>query len=612
MNELPDIERFLAGLPAFDALPADALRAAANGISIAYFRRGRDILVPGAPNGYLHIVRSGAVELLDTDDALLGRLAEGECFGLQSVLNKAPVRFRSHAIEDSLVYQLGADAFRSLRQNNAPFDTHFLRALTERLSTTSSQLADLGAAGTRIGNLVGRPAVTIEQGRSIRAAAKVMDEQAVSALMITDGERMTGIVTDRDLRSRVVAAGCDPEAPIDSVMTRDPVSLEADAHAYDAALMMMQRGIHHLPVTRNGDLIGLVSRSDFMRAETEHPLYLVHDLGKQDSVEGIVNVCRRLPQLLARLIASDAGGEHLGRFITAITDGATRRLLQLAERELGPPPVPYAWIALGSQARHEQSAKSDQDNALIVGGDDGATHDDYFAALAASVNKGLDDCGWVYCPGDVMAQNPQWRQPLAQWQRYFSNWINEPEEKALMHANIFFDLRLIYGDARLAAGLQAFVRDAAQRNQLFLALMARNAQQFAPPLGFFRRFVLDRSGVHRDTLNLKLHGIIPIVEIARIRALACGQSDGNTRRRLRAAARAGELTQADSASLIDALDLIERLRLEHQNRQMRAGDPPDNHLSPTDLSPFVRHNLKTAFGQIRRSQAALLTRFGLG
>ena len=394
-------------------------------------------------------------------------------------------------------------------------------------------------------------------------------------------------------------------------MSVNPSFIEADALAYEAALTMMQNQIHHLPVCDHGMLAGMVSRSDFMRLETEHPLYLVNDIAKQTTVAGIVDACRRLPGLIEGQINADATGEQLGKFVTTITDSVTQQLCRIAEAELGKPPCGYAWVALGSQGRHEQSARSDQDNALVLEDDATAADDEYFKALARIVNDGLNECGYVYCPGDVMASNPKWRQPLHVWKKYFSKWITVPEEKALMHANIFFDLRSVYGLTGLVDDLKASIRSDARRNELFLALMAKNAMNYQPPLGFFRQFVLERSGEHKNTLDLKLHGIMPIVEIARIRSLAAGELRICTRNRLRAAAKAKEITKTDAANLIDALDFIEKLRIEHQSRQLQAGKKPDNHLSPGELSPLVRQNLKSAFSQVRVSQSALLNRFHL-
>jgi len=430
-------------------------------------------------------------------------------------------------------------------------------------------------------------------------------------MLIHNGIGLRGIVTDRDIRERVVAAGLDVNHPVTEIMTESPTVLDADAHAFEAAMVMMQSNIHHLPIIDSGQPIGMISRSDFMRLETEHPLYLVSDIGKQTTAEGVVAACRRLPALIIGQIESDANGEQLGKLITTITDTVTRQLLRIAEAKFGPPPCEYAWVALGSQGRFEQSAKSDQDNAIVLSNEVTEADDEYFAALARLVTDGLDACGYVYCPGDVMASNPKWRVSLNQWKEHFNRWITVPQEKALMHANIFFDLRCVAGEAQLVEKLKKSVRGAARKNEIFLALMAKNAMNYQPPLGFFRQFVLEKSGEHKNTLDLKLHGIMPIVEIARIRSLAAGELRISTRNRLRAAAKAKEITKTDAANLIDALDFIEKLRIEHQSRQLQAGKKPDNHLYPSELSPLVRQNLKSAFSQVRVSQSALLNRFHL-
>jgi CBS domain-containing protein len=611
MNEIPEITGFLRALPGFDRLDARQISDCAKNIDIAYYQKGDDILTTGSDNRHLHIIRSGAVELCNDSGEMMARLAEGDCFGFPSLMNNAPARNHSIAIEDSLIYHLDGEAFARARRSSEEFDTWFIRALSDRLTTQPVAPTFRGVSGETARTLVTRPPVSIDAGASIREVARKMVDDRVSAMLITDAGGLCGIVTDRDIRTRVVATGLAGDHPVTEVMSKAPITLDGDAHAYEAAMVMMQGNIHHLPITSDGALVGMIARSDFMRLETEHPLYLVSDIGKQTNAEGVVAVCRRLPGLVVGQIESDANGEQLGKFITMITDAVTRQLLRIAEAELGPPPCEYAWVAMGSQGRFEQSAKSDQDNALLLANKLTAADDEYFAALAKVVNDGLDACGYVYCPGDVMASNPKWRQPLKQWKQYFHSWITVPESKALMHANIFFDLRCVAGDTKLVDKLKKSIRDDARKNEIFLALMARNAMSYQPPLGFFRQFVLEKSGEHKNTLDLKLHGIMPIVEIARIRSLAAGELRISTRNRLLAAAKAQEITATDAANLIDALDFIEKLRIEHQSRQLQAGRKPDNHLAPNELSPLVRQNLKSAFAQVRVSQAALLNRFHL-
>ena len=430
-------------MPGFDKL-GDALVAnCARHIEIAYYRQGQDILTIGSENRRLNIVRSGAIELRNEADEVMARLAEGDCFGFPSLMNSAPARNHSIALEDSLIYHLDGSAFERARLENRDFDTWFIRALSDRLTLQVPVQTHRGAAGRTVRSLITREPVSIGSVATVQELAGKMVSERVSAMLVTDGEGVLGIVTDRDIRSRVVAVGLPWDHPVTEIMTKNPIALDGDAHAYEAAMMMMQSNIHHLPVTSDGRLIGMVSRSDFMRLETEHPLYLVSDIGKQVTAAGVVASCRRVPGLIIGQMESDANGEQLGKFITMITDTVTRQLLRIAEAELGPPPCDYAWAALGSQGRSEQSAKSDQDNALVLSNEATEADDDYFAAMAKVVNDGLDACGYVYCPGEVMASNPKWRQPLDRWKAYFADWMTVPEQKALMHANIFFDQLLI-------------------------------------------------------------------------------------------------------------------------------------------------------------------------
>jgi CBS domain-containing protein len=340
---------------------------------------------------------------------------------------------------------------------------------------------------------------------------------------------------------------------------------------------------------------------------------MVGDVHRAKDSARLVEISRQLPEAQAQMALAGATATHIGQAVTAITDALTSRLLALAEQELGPPPVPYAWVVGGSQARREQSSHSDQDNALILSNDfDPRTHDAYFAALATRVCDGLNDCGFIYCPGDVMATNPKWRQPLRAWHKYFDTWINRPEPMALMLSSVFFDLRHLYGDAALLRQLQERVLKQSRRNRIFLAYLTANALKHRPPLGFFRNFVLIHGGEHDNTLDLKHRGLVPIIDIARVAALSAGIDEINTLERLRAAGQVNALSRDGAANLEDAFELIGTLRVQHQVRQMRAGEAADNYLKPDELSSLERRHLKDAFGIIDTVQEALGARYQAG
>jgi len=446
---------------------------------------------------------------------------------------------------------------------------------------------------------------------SIREAACLMKQHHISSLLILQDERLVGILTDRDLRSRVLAKGVPDTKKVAKVMTKSPKCVEESNHLYDAHLKMMSEGVHHLPVVKINVPVGILTLSDILRENNAEPLSLIRAINRADTVEDLSDAAENLPGLVVKLIERDARAVEIGKIITSFSDGITKRLLKLAKRKFGAPPCKYAWLAFGSQARQEQVLGSDQDNGLLLP-DDVAIDDAYFKRLAEFVNNGLADCGMPYCPGDIMARNEKWRQPLKVWISYFAKWIEEPSPKAVMHSSIFFDMRHISGDANLTKALRAYVIERAKSNTIFLAMMCDNALLNSPPLGFFKTFVLESDGDHNHTLNLKKRGTIPIVDVARNYALSASLKPLNSIERLQAMEKAGVMSEEMALSLIDAHEFIAGIRLSAQGRQYREGMTVNNYLDPKELSPLVRHQLKDAFNVVRDAQAAMRTRFGGG
>jgi CBS domain-containing protein len=269
----------------------------------------------------------------------------------------------------------------------------------------------------------------------------------------------------------------------------------------------------------------------------------------------------------------------------------------------------YAWVVFGSQARQEQTAKTDQDNGIILERDAQGDEAAYFAKLSQMVCDGLDELGYVYCPGEVMALNVKWRVSLPVWKKYFDKWVDEPDPKSVMHSSIFFDIRCVYGKCELVDGLQEHATSRTRHNRIFRRFLAANALKHRPPLGFFRRFVQEDDGSHSEGLNLKHRGIVPITDLVRIRALEGGIHEANTFRRIALAVEAGVMNESDASSLRDALILINRIRLKHQAEQMMAGEKPTNFVPPEQLSPLMRRNLKAAFMLVVEAQSALELRY---
>jgi len=434
-----------------------------------------------------------------------------------------------------------------------------------------------------------------------------MRDRHISSLCVTNpDEALLGIVTTRDLTGKVLAEGLPGSTGVTEVMTREPLALPPSAIGTDILHLMMERRIGHVPIVECGRLVGMVTQTDLTRFQAISSADMVGQITRAATAEDMAAVTAHIPRLLLQLVAAGSPHEVVTRLITDIADTATRRLLSLAEETLGPPPAAYLWLACGSQGRQEQTGVSDQDNCLFL--DDAASDSDragYFADLARFVCDGLNTCGYVYCPGDMMATNPRWCQPVRVWKSYFESWIEKPDPEAQMLSSVMFDLRPIGGDKRLFENLQEETLRSAAANSIFVAHMVSNSLKHHPPLNLLRGLATIRSGEHKNTLDTKLNGVVPIVDLARIYALQGQITAVNTKARLLEARASGRLSQSGGSDLLDAYDLIAETRLLHQAGLIKLGQKPDNFLHPSTLSDFERSHLRDAFVVVKTMQSSI-------
>ena len=607
--ELEEIRHFLSQYPPFDELSVEALDQLPRQLTARYYKRGSILVTTGQLNSYMFILRSGAVDILDPHGALVERSDPGTCFGMSSVIADGPSTYTMVASEDSLTYLMPAGVFNELIRTQRSFAHFFMTKQAGRIRSAveAVHVADSGAGvlKTRVRDILRREPITTLPTRSIRDAARIMADERVSALLVVEDDELVGILTDRDLRSKVVAVGLDTAQPVSAVMSPRPHTIVASARAFEVMLDMTEKNIHHLPVLEEGRVIGLITAGDLMRLDQANPIYLVGDIAKQTDLEGLQRCAQRLPFVVETYVSQEASADDIGRVVTAVGDAFTRKLLNFAEAELGAPPVRYCWVALGSQGRLELGLQSDQDHAILIDDAVRPEHETYFADLARRVVDGLEACGYSLCPGDMMATNPRWRQPLQTWTRYFSKWMNEPDPEALLYAQTFFDMRPVYGDNLLFTRLQTSVVSRAPNSTRMLTHLAKQCQTWQTPIGFFRDFVLETEGEYKNTLDLKAGGIVAIVQMARLFSLSKGLTQVNTRARLEAAASARGLSQENANNLADAFELINYARLRHQVRQLKSGRTPDSHLAPSELTAFEKRHLRDAFGVIRKMQSAV-------
>ena len=609
--ELRDIRDFVSRQPPFSALPEVALEGLLRRISIRYLRRGSEFPPGSADPSCFYLLRKGAVELRDETGVLREKLAEGDGFDAGGSAGETEAALLGVTVEDTLVYVIEGGVLEELIREHADFAAGFERSVSKRLRRARESAQQEPRTGgnllrLQVADLVTRPPVAARPDLDLRAAATLMTRERVSALLVMADDRLLGIVTDRDLRTRCVAAGLGSTAALHEVMTRDPHTIPRAASAFEALMTMSRLRIHHLPVADEGGVHGMISTHDLLRAQSTNPLYLADRVRRCHSLDGLRAAAQEVRELHIEMVAANATARQLGQAVTSVCDAVTRRLVEFEIERLGPPPVPFAWVATGSQGRGEFTIGSDQDNAMLLDDRfDPASHGRYFEELARAVNDGLDACGYVRCPGQVMSSNGRWRQPLAVWRRYLLDWVTRTDHKTVTLATNFFDMRTVLGEDGLRQALMQEVVPVAGEHTVFLAYLAAHALGNQPPLGFFRSLVLVRTGEHEGTVNLKAHGLLPIVDLARMYALASGAGSVGTLQRLEDASGRGGLTREGAQTLEAAFELIWTLRARHQAGQLRRNAEVDNFVSPTVLTAPERRHLKDAFAAIAALQRAV-------
>jgi len=615
--EITEVIKYLQHTVPFQFLDTKELRFAASNISISYLKTGRvvDMLQDNPPS--LHIIRRGAFEIRSEKDLLVDRIADGECYGISTVLENNPEGFSVVALEDSLVYKLAKEDFKKLSETNPQFSAYFNQTRENRLRKLSTSNPDSIIPVTQLNNsilsLMAHDIIHIEPTNSIGDAARLMTEKRVSSLLILRDKKLIGILTDRDLRSRVLACGKTSDTLIDEVMTKNPTSVSNTSRSIHAQLLMSEKNIHHLPVVdEHNNAVGMLTSTDLLRNQQLSPLLMVSEINRKTNLDAIVEVMSRMPKLISNLVASEMRSADIGEVIASITDNLGRKLIALYQAEQGGAPMAFNLLVFGSQARFDQSLGSDQDNAFMLERQPTPDEMTYFVGLGKYLADGLNLCGFVYCPGDIMASNPEWIKTQVEWQTKFRKWIESPSPQALLNASIFFDIRHIYGPDEPVNKLKRIALDLAKRNELFIATMTMNAVSTRAPLGFFRDFVVDRSGSHKDQLDLKHQGLALINDLARIYSLAAGCTETSTNRRLKASRKSGVLAPEHANNLKDAWEFLAELRLEAQQKSWQENGRATPFMDPTILSQLERKHLKSTFKVITQAQESAQHKFARG
>ncbi len=624
----PDVAiSFLKGIMPFNSLDDATLNYLARHCRVDFFPKGTRLLTAGETEiTHLYLIQRGGVKAFIEDDqgeeTLKDFRGEGAYVGALGIIRGTPANLNIETVEDTFCFLLPREIFLKLVQEKPAFAHYYLKSFSEKIVKTAySELRhhkvskrsgdDLYLFSVKVGDLV-KTLRKISASSSIQDGAAAMAKYRVGSLLVhepNDEENIVGIITDRDLRGKVVAAGLDYTLPVREIMTGPVQTVLSQSLCFDVLLKMMSTGIHHLAVERGGRIIGVVTSHDIMLLQGHSPYYLLKEIRGQQKIIGLYSLAQKIPEVIRGLIKEGAKAGNITQMIAILNDHILERMLALLEQELGPPPVPYCWLLMGSEGRREQTFKTDQDNAILyadpANDEEKAAAESYFKEFADQAINHLVNCGYPLCPGEIMATNPKWCQPLSVWKKYFTTWISAPDPKELLNATIFFDLRSGFGEVDLARELRRHLNKEAQKKDIFLFHLARQCMSTRVPLSFFKNFIVDKDGEHKNQLDIKRQGLTPFVNFARVMALKHGISETNTLARLKALLDAEYIKAELWSSANEAYEIQMQQRLIHQLRQIEGGDLPDNHIDPGHLSDLERRMLKDAFAVIERLYSVL-------
>ena len=623
---LKSVIDFLASTLPFNRLAPAAIERLAGKCVIDFFPAGTMIFRQGVTEvNSLYLIQKGGVKsYLENDEGevtLKDYRGEGEYFGALPIIHGTRANLNVETIEDTFCFLIAKSDFQALLAENAEVTQYFLRTMSAKLvKGVYAELRQQRIAPRTDGALYlfSAPVEEIAKGKlftapsstTVREVAQIMSDNFIGSLLLTDeAGKIEGIVTDKDLRAKVVAKGLAFETPVESIMSSPVQTISSQAMAFDALLRMMKAKVHHLAIEKGGEIVKMITTHDIMVEQGTSPLYLFREIVAQRSISGLYPLAKKVPFVIRTLIEEGAKANNITRMITILNDHILDRLLSLMIQELGKPPLPFCWLLLGSEGRREQTFKTDQDNAILYQDSDDprllARAEEYFSAFAKAAIAHLVNCGYPLCPGEVMATNPKWRQPLSAWKQYFRTWCGTPEPQQILNSTIFYDFRPGYGNAALAEELRTMLSATAQQEGIFLLYMARNCLASRPPLSFFKNFIVEKDGEHKNTFDLKARGMVFFGDFARLMALKHGINEVNTLDRLHLLQDGQHLPHGLCAEIIEAYEFLMHLRLVHQLRMLEEGRQPDNYINPMDISDLERQTLKEAFAVITRLQEAV-------
>jgi len=529
------ISDFLKDFPPFNMLPKDELLAICKAVDILYLEKDSNLFITGAPiKNQFYVVKDGAIGLFEEETNLLvDECDEGDIFGLRALMRKDSYKLTAKALEESIVYSLSSELFENYITTNPEASTYLMTSFVS--NTRYSEPKPQNQSSGNIQDFFEEQSIEFSKNpihcspeTSIKAAAIIMTHKRVGSIIITEKNKPLGIITDKDLRIKIATGLVSIEEPVTKIMSSPVITYPENITVAEAQIALLKYKITHLCITKDGTpnsgLTGILSEHDIIVVRENNASALVKEVKRISTPKQLQQIRKRAEQLLKRYIKQQIPIVFATKILSAINESITQKIIEQAIKEMPtPPPTTFAWLAIGSQGREEQLLLTDQDNALVFNNVDENEHEktqQYFLSLAKKINQKLEIVGFELCPADMMASNPKWCLSISQWEQQFKKWITTPNQDNLMLCTIFFDFEFVYGDKNLVSSLAESIFESIESRDIFLTYLGLNALKNPPPLSFFRQFLVERNGEHKDQFDIKARAMMPLVDAARLLILS--------------------------------------------------------------------------------------------
>lgn len=527
--------------PPFHLFIAADLIEVASHIDILYLEKGKVVFAEGdAPHQQFYVVHKGAISIekkRGNQMQTLDKCDEGDIFGLRPLFAQERYQLAAIAEEESILYAIPIDRFKPLLAKNLRAGAFLLESFAsntpspyviDRASVTAGQPGLSETATPDLHELqpvrIVKKLITIKRNTSVTKVAQLMQTHGIGSVVIEENEIPIGIVTDKDLRRYVAGGTFDGAAAVETIMSAPVICYPPGITIAQAQITMLKHQISHIVITKDGTpnspVAGIVSEQDIMVSQGNNPSALMKAINRAQKTKELKKIRRQTEQLLKAYLENNLPLTHISKIIFELNDATIKRVIELRlQKSDTPPPATFCWLSLGSQGRKEQLLATDQDNAIIfadVPEEQLEATRTWFVHLAEEVNKRLNTIGFEYCPAEMMARNPKYCLSLSEWKEQFTQWISKPGADEILLCSIFFDFDISYGNVSLSKALAEHIFTLTENHQLFLTLMAQTALLNPSPLGFFRQFLVESNGEHKDFFDLKKRALMPITDVARL------------------------------------------------------------------------------------------------